>query len=276
MPATWALILGIIQGLTEFLPVSSSGHLVIAQGLFGVKPPGIAVEVAAHAGTLGAILAVYGRDAVRIAAGFLEGITGGAARRGREFRLALLIVLASVPAAAAGLLWKDAFEGAFESTIVAGFGLVATGIILLLASGTRMVGLGNPHPGDMSAGRALFVGVAQAVAIVPGISRSGFTISAGVAAGLGREDAAMFSFLLAIPAVAGATLLGLRDIASGGLPAGVSAGSLVIVALSAMVSGIAALRFFIGTLKRGGLRPFAFYCFAAGAAALLTTLIGGR
>lgn len=276
---TW-IILGLLQGVTEFLPVSSSGHLVIAQALFRIKAPGIGIEVAAHLGTLAAVLTVYGGDAVNLVIGFLGGLGNAARRRSPGFKAAVYVLLGSVPAGVAGILWKDWFESAFESVAFAGVGLLVTGTVLFLLGG---IGSSRGRRGmaaaEMGVVRAFLVGVSQAVAIAPGISRSGMTISTGVAAGLRGEEAARFSFLLCIPATVGAALLGVRDYVSSAVDvagAGVQEAPLAamaIVAVTSFISGTVALRYLIGLLRRGGLKPFAYYCWVAGAAALVVSAL---
>ncbi|MGE5484532.1 MAG: undecaprenyl-diphosphate phosphatase [Ignavibacteriales bacterium] len=271
------IVLGLVQGITEFLPVSSSGHLVIAQGLFNLHSAGIGIEVAAHLGTLAAVLTVYGGDAISLAVGFLSGLVSAGGRRRPGFRAAAFVLLGSIPAGVAGIVWKDAFERMFESPVFAGLGLLLTGFVLFVSgrgSGGRRQARGL-STSEMGPGRAFIVGVSQALAIAPGVSRSGMTISAGLASGLRGEEAARFSFLLSIPATAGAALLGVRDYLNAAVDITGAAGTeeaplaaLAIVAIVAFVSGTVALRYLIGLLRKGGLKSFAYYCWAAGAVAL--------
>ena len=248
--------------MTEFLPVSSSGHLVLVQRLLDIGSPGVSLEVAAHAGTLVAILLVYGRDVLAIASAFLTGLFIPERRAHRDFRMAVMVILGSIPAAGVGVIFKGAIEKAFESPFAAGVGLLATGAILYSAPGrARRVRGGVPDVGT-----ALWVGIAQAVSILPGISRSGATISAGLASGLPREDAARFSFLLAIPAVLGAMLLELVHLPAGSLA---SVEATATVAASSLISGLIALRVLLRFVKAGNLRPFAWYCWVVGAIALV-------
>lgn len=271
MTAGYAVLLGLVQGLTEFLPVSSSGHLVIMQSFFGVESPGISVEVAAHVGTLLAVLTAYGLDVIHLVLGFFSGLSREGRRR-PEFRGALFILAGSVPAGLVGVLWKDSIEVLFDSPAFAAVGLLLTGIVLFISGGNmgRPFGAGLRLDEVGTAG-ALFVGAAQALAIAPGVSRSGMTISAGIAGGLRPEEAARYSFLLSLPATAGAALLGIRDLSGTHQAAGLEA-TLVIVALVSFVSGTIALRYVIGRIRRGGLRPFAYYCWAVGIISLLLAL----
>lgn len=267
-----AIVLGVLQGLTEFLPVSSSGHMVLAKSLMGIQSPGALWEVALHLGTLLAIVIVFRRDLYAAIAGFLLGagdlLRGrGWGRTWRErdgFRMGCYIVLGTLPAAAVGLLLTDAIDGLFSRPILSAAMIFATGEILWLS---RPYGLLRSR-GEIRAGDSLVMGVAQAVAILPGISRSGATISAGLMRGVDRDAAARFSFLLSIPAILGATVLQTHRIAV--LPPD----GLLIMALGiavAAATGYLALRVLLGVVRAGKLHCFAYYCWAVAivAAALL-------
>jgi len=244
-----AIILGIIQGLTEFLPVSSSGHLVLAQEILGVNQPGIAFELVVHLGTLIAVF-VYFRATIwrltRAACG-----VGSAEDR----RVVLWLIVGTVPAGVLGVLLKDFFEQAFASPVSTSWELIITGGILLA---TRFVRHGN-HP--ISFWSALVMGCGQAVAIMPGISRSGTTIAAGLFAGVRPSTAAEFSFLLSIPAVAGAILLDVDEIVHG--TADLVAPYLIALSVS-LALGLLSVYVVLATVKRGKFDYFAYYCFAAG------------
>jgi undecaprenyl-diphosphatase len=277
---TWlkVVILGVVQGLTEFLPVSSSGHLVLARRLLGVTPPagasGVLWEVVLHMGTLVAVVVVLRREVCQVLTGLVRGLL--ACRRGvraalREepgFALALLIAMGSIPAGVVGVVFKDALEALFEKPTVVAGALLVTGTILFA---TRYA---PKHVGDGRVGwlSAVIVGCAQAVAILPGISRSGATISAGLFAGLERAEAARFSFLLSIPAVGGAGLLELRHLDA--LPAESLAPFLAGGVVSAVV-GLAALVLLLRVVEAGKLHHFAYYCWGVGAGALAWLLVGG-
>lgn len=203
----WAgIALGALQGATEFLPISSSGHLVVARALLGVAPPGASLETWLHLGTLVAVVLGYSGPLGAI----LRGLAPGGAARPRASLLAL--VVASVPAAVLGLLARNALESTFNSPNAAAAGLLATSCLLtsLLFVGRRPAegadaGAGEPPAPGL--GRALLIGIAQALALMPGLSRSGSTIVAGRWLGLSGSDAASFSFLLSLPAVLGAAVL---------------------------------------------------------------------
>lgn len=247
------IVLGLVQGLSEFLPVSSSGHLVLVEALTGVRTPGVFVEVSLHVATLASVLVVYG--------GRLWRIVAGAARGSRPERRSLgLLVLGTIPAAVVGVLFNHVIEEAFKSIEFVGVGFLVTGTLLWStrrSRGTRA----EPTPRS-----ALGVGLMQAVAIFPGISRSGSTVTAGLWAGLEPVGAAEFSFLLAIPVIAGAALLegrhaGLDIALVGAVPFWTS----FIVAFA---SGIWSIRLLVALLRRGRFYAFAPYCWAVGAFAI--------
>lgn len=249
---TWvdALVLGLLQGLTEFLPISSSGHLVLAQEVLGVHEQGAALEISVHLGTLLSVIVYYRRDLVLI----LQDVFRG----GPTARLGWMVVAGTIPAVVVGLLWKKDIEAAFESPRAAAVGLLATGVLMLLTA------LARRRPGEPGFGYALIVGCAQAVAILPGVSRSGSTIGTGLFLGDDPVRAARFSFLLSIPAICGAAVLML---AGDELRNGPGTGMLVFAAAVAFVSGLAAIAFLIRLLGQGRLYWFGPYCLVVGAAA---------
>jgi undecaprenyl-diphosphatase len=245
------LVLAVLQGLTEFLPVSSSGHLVLGSELLGLRSvDGVLVTVAMHAGTLVAVLAVYGRDLLDILRRALRGQAG---------ELWLLFV-ASLPAALVGIGLGEQLEPLFESPDAAAAGLFATAAILVAGERARRRAVSAPEgrePAPLTLGQATVVGLAQALAILPGISRSGATISAALLCGVDPARAARFSFLLILPAVGGATLLELGALED--LPAESLRGIGLALVVSALV-GLAALRLLLVALRRGSFPWFAGYC----------------
>lgn len=255
------LLLGLLQGLTEFLPISSSGHLVLAQALLGVEAPGVALEIVLHAGTLLAVVAYYRRDLVHLAAGVLRfAATGGRDGR-RDAHYVLWLVVGTIPVVVVGLLLKSSVEEVFQSARVAALLLMGTGLLLL---STRFYRRGDR---GMGPGPALLAGVFQAVSLLPGVSRSGATISAGLLAGIRPREAARFSFLLSIPAIVGAVVVTLPEVAreaSGGAVGAYAAGF-----AAAAVSGYAAIAVLLRVIGRGHLAPFGLYCLLAGALGLL-------
>ncbi len=264
-----AVLLGILQGLTEFLPVSSSAHLVAAQHLMHVTEPPIMLDVALHFGTLLAILLVLRRTLWRLAVDGLRGAyltLRGADRalvreRAPLLPTAVAILIGTVPAGLAGVLLEKRLEALFSNLVAAGVFLVCTGGLLLAsrwaqAGGVERVGIG----------RGLLIGLAQALALLPGISRSGITIVAGCFSGLRRDVAGRFAFLLAVPALAGAAVLQImhaRHGVSGPSPAG---WPLFWGVLSAAVVGAVCLHLLLRVVDRGRLHWFAVYCIPAGLA----------
>lgn len=259
---TWweGLVLGVVQGLTEFLPVSSSGHLVVAEAALGLRTPGVIVEVALHVATLAAVAIAY-------AARLRELVVGMARGAGGAWRFVALLALASLPAGIVGVLFQDFFEAAFDSVTIVGVNFLVTGGILWVAGRHRPGARSEPGPGG-----ALGIGVAQALAILPGISRSGTTVAAGIWAGVDPVRAAEFSFLMSMPAIAGAAVLQIPELAAGG-GAAVPAGPLLLSAAAALVSGVIAIRLLVRVLARRAFHRFAPYCWAIGLVTLTWTLV---
>lgn len=259
---TWyeGALLGLIQGATEFLPVSSSGHLVMGQALLGIELPGVTFEVALHFATLLSVLIVYRR---RVA-----GLVAGVARLDPEHtRYAGLLLVASVPAAIAGLGFGGFFETLFDTPAVAGAALIVTGCVIW----TARRALAREPGGRPGAGVAVVMGLAQAAAIVPGISRSGATVVAALWRGVSPSEAAAFSFLMSVPAIGGAALLKLPAVAWGGGGDGALGGALAVAAIVACVTGVLAIRTFRMMLERRAFHLFAPYLWVAGAAFLVFT-----
>ena len=207
-----ALVLGFVQGITEFLPVSSSGHLVLLQKIFGISEPALAFDTALHGGTLAAVIIVLRKEIWNILRRIFQPLT-------------LYIIIATIPAVAAALLFKDTIEAAFASASLLGFCFLVTSALLFAAE--KISRVDAPAPGRMNAKNALVIGLFQAVALIPGISRSGATISGALFRRLDRNFAATFSFLLSIPAILGALLLQIKALAGG------EAGSTGLVPLAA-------------------------------------------
>ncbi len=240
-----AMLLAVVQGVTEWLPVSSSGHLAAAQMLMGLEVP-VAYDVVLHLGTLAAVLAFLRSE--------VTGMAAAAVRldsKSEGFRLLALVAVGSVPAGAIGILFKEPLQALFTNLPVVTAAFALTGFILLLS---RRRG----KPRELGVGAALAVGAMQAAAIVPGVSRSGSTISAALMLGIAPEKAAKYSFLLSVPAILGAGLLEAGSLASSGIPATVL---LLGFAVSAAV-GWASLRLMWRVVVAGRFHLFAYYCFA--------------
>lgn len=245
-----ALVLGVVQGATEFLPVSSSGHLVIAQTVLGISIEGVLFEVVVHVATLVSILLVYRTRVV----GLLEGMAKG---RRDDWRYAGLLAVATVPAVVVGLGLRGPVEALFESPAVAAVALLVTGGFLWTTRWALEKATGQ-RPGW---GAAVLIGVAQACALVPGISRSGATVVAALWLGVEAREAAAFSFLMAVPAIAGAAVLQLPELSAGAGP-----GPLPLLAGGAVagVVGVLAIRTFVAMLARRSFHFFAPYCWVVG------------
>lgn len=263
-----AVALGIIQGLTEFLPVSSSGHLVLFQHLFGMHQPELIFDVAVHVGTLAAVCIYFYSDLAAMISQVGLWVLGKR-RPGKagaaipEIRLAAMIAAGSVPTAIIGLALHGIADILFSSLLLVGFALAATGFWMWF---TRRRDNSGKGIAGLSTVRAVLIGVAQGVAVIPGISRSGATIAASLYLGLDRETAARYSFLLSIPAIAGAALLNLVDApaaGSAGLPA------ILVGGTAAAAVGYAALWFLVYLVKKGRLFFFAPYCWIVGGIILI-------
>jgi undecaprenyl-diphosphatase len=248
-------LLGLVQGLTEFLPVSSDGHLVIAQRLLGIAERGMVFEIVVHVATLAATLLFY-----RARVGAL--VRGALAREPDALRYGAKLAVATLPAVVAALAFGDLLEAQFESARVAALGLLFTGAVLWTTRRT----FASARLAEPGWSTALWMGCAQALAILPGVSRSGLTLAAALALGVAPLAAAEFSFLMGVAAITGAAVWALPEL----LASPVSATpALSFGALTALVSGVAAIWFCIRLLSRGSLHWFAYYTWAAGLAMLL-------
>lgn len=248
-----AIIWGLVQGLTEFLPVSSSGHLVVIPEFLrqlgiDVEPPSLAVSAVLHLGTLIAVLVYFRADVLKVLR-FREDAEGR--------RIALLVAVGTIPAVLVGLPFRESIEQIQKDVTKVGLAMIGTGVILVIG---QMFAKGTRQLIDGRVPDAIVVGIAQAFALIPGISRSGTTISAGNSQGFEPTQAARFSFLLGIPAIAGAGLLSLPDL----FGSGEFGLDLVVGMAVAAVSGYFAIAFLLAALRRIGLIPFAIYCFIVG------------
>jgi undecaprenyl-diphosphatase len=289
--AFWeAIVLGIIQGLTEFLPVSSSGHLALAQYFFNIREPQLFFDIMLHVGTLGAVVVVFQRDIRDIFAALLGREPGRKGPRQKTVesrfprrdilspesyhahrmtkssgrRFALLIILGMVPTVIIALILSKFVEALFVMPLFVSGMLIITGIVLWSSSR-----FSSTSPRSLNPISALIIGAAQGIAAIPGISRSGTTISAALMRGVDREEAARYSLLLSVPAIIGAVILELRDLSSIDVPVWTVVGG----TLTAFVVGYLAIRFLLRTLRRGRFSRFAYYCWGISVIAILGYLI---
>ena len=247
-----AIILGIIQGLTEFLPISSSGHLVLSQVILGIQIPGNDFEVLLHIGTLCSILVVFNND--------IKNILFTLSSKETQ-RFILMIFVGTIPAVIIGLGFKDEIEKLFDNIIVVGFALLFTGITLISSFYFKNENKKNTII------KACLIGIAQAIAIIPGISRSGITISFALFLGLDARQAAKFSFLLAIPVISGAGILMATDLRDGfslDMYTGISG------LLTSFFVGVVALKWLLAWLEGGKFHYFGIYCFLIGILIIIT------
>jgi undecaprenyl-diphosphatase len=264
-----ALILGIVQGITEFLPISSSAHLVLTPWLLRWENPGLAFDAMLHLGTLLAVVAYFWRDLWELLSSGVASVRERSLADDPSRRLAWLIVIGTLPAVVLGLTLEDFFEALFGAPLWVGVLLLGTG--LLLASSERL-SRRKMDLSELGGWDAVFVGLGQALAIAPGISRSGATISAGLWRGLGREAAARFSFLLSVPVVFGAGLFSLKELLESPWVID-SPLTLLVGFLSAAISGFLSIKFLLSYLRTRSLYPFAIYCWAAGLVAILVAVL---
>ena len=265
-----ALVLGIVQGLTEFIPISSSGHLVLVPWLFGWSEPGIAFSAIIHWGTILAVLLFFWKDLYRIALSGLRALFTWSLPD-PDSKTALWIVIGTIPAAVLGVAFHDFFERLFATPVAAAGFLLATSLILSMG---EWFGKQLREIEDLNARDALSIGLAQAIAIVPGISRSGITISTGLARGIKRAAAARFSFLLMIPATLGAGLLSILDL----LHEEMLWHELPVLAsgfVAAAISGFFAIRWLLAYLSRRPLWIFSIYCAVFGLLSILLSVFRG-
>jgi len=262
-----SILLGLVQGLTEFLPVSSSGHLVLAKYFLGIQEKDIAFEVIVHFGTLLAIITAFRKELLDILADCVRYVSGAKeTNAGPEMpagvRMFLFIVVGMIPAGLVGFLFEDVFESVFSNPVFVSIALIFTGILLTL---TR---LAPEKTRDLTVGKAFLIGVAQILALFPGVSRSGTTITTGLLLGVKGEEAARYSFLMVIPLIFGATLLqSFKMLANP--PSASEALVLGIGCLSAYLSGLWAIKWLLAVVQHGRFARFAYYCFALGTLGLV-------
>jgi undecaprenyl-diphosphatase len=257
MSSLEVFILGIIQGLTEFLPISSTGHLLLGRHAFGLKEAGLFLDTMLHIGTLIAVVYYYRQELFSIVRRPLQKLTG-------------LLLIGTLPAVVVGLSLEPYFERISDSGVTVGWEFLATGLILWFVDGKRS---GTKQMPDITYGDAFVIGSCQAVAIFPAISRSGLTIAGGLLRKLDRATAAYFSFLLSIPAISGAIVLQSRYLFQGNVGS-ISLWALVVGTVGSAVAGYIAVKWMIGYMKRGSLKYFAVYVWILGIIVLLAQGLG--
>jgi undecaprenyl-diphosphatase len=273
MQAVKYILLGVVQGLTEFLPVSSSGHLVISQRLLNL-PVNVAYEVILHLATLVAVVFYFRKELKNIIFEFFIGLfslfRGSGIQevldRFEYFKLALLLLAGTFATAIIGISFKDYFEQMHQSLLAVAVFLIITGVLILFADKVKK---GGKEIKGMAFLDAIIIGIFQGAAIAPGLSRSGTTISGSLFRGLKREFAATFSFLLAIPAILGAGIIEAKEIIDFSLNTGLPV--IIMGASAAFISGYFAIAVFMRMIKRG-IAPFAYYCFLVGGLVLFTAI----
>ncbi|OWA35315.1 UDP pyrophosphate phosphatase [Saccharibacillus sp. O16] len=263
MEETWLwlkyLILGIVQGVTEPIPVSSSGHLIVAQRLLGVEQTGLTFEILTNTASLIAIVFIYRHDIWRLITGSWNYIRTRNAEYKSDFMFVVYVVLGTIPAVVVGLLFKDWIEATFSSVKTVAIALLFTGVALWLIRNMR----GRKQDGDLKTRDALIVGFAQAIALIPGVSRSGSTVIASIATGMKQDTALRFSFMLYIPISLGAIVLGLPDIRKASEAPGMM-GPYVLAFIATLIVTYFAMRWFMGIMAKGNLKYFSYYCFVVG------------
>ena len=270
-----ALIMGIVQGLTEFLPVSSSGHLILVPYLFGWDDPfitSLAFSVMLHIGTLVALLTYFKGDWLRLIPAGLATIRDRSFREDPDRKLAWALVAATIPAAIVGFLFSDFFETQIRQPGLVAVTMVVGGLILWIAD---RFGAQSRTVDDVTLPVATGIGIAQALALIPGISRSGISISAGRFAGLDRAAAARFAFLMATPITAGAIVFEARKLLTGEAGVEVALVPLLVGLVASLISGFAAIHFMLRYLRTRSLQVFVWYRFALVAVVVVVLLMRG-
>ena len=264
MSSLEAIILGLVQGLTEFLPVSSSGHLAIGKALFGIETADLSFEVAVHAATVLATIVVFWKDIWKLLGGLFKW------KLNSETRYILLILLSMIPVFIVGMFFKDSVESLFgNGLLVVGCALLVTALLLFLSE--TLTARRGADGGKVTWKSALWMGLAQAIAVVPGLSRSGSTIAAGLLSGVSKQEVTRFSFLMVLIPILGEAFL---DVVGGDFAAStVGTLPLILGFQAGFVSGLFACKFMIAMVRKARLKWFALYCVLVGAACIVSTLV---
>ena len=268
-----AIIIGLVQGLTEFLPVSSSAHLIFTQQALGLSDVGLAFDVLLHVGTLVAVFAYFFSDIISMIKGFFlslidlkDGKFMEEVRRDPYKKLAWLTIIATIPVGIVGVLFNDLVESLFTGITVPAFFLLITGCLLYVS---QRMNSGGIDLSNITLKEALIMGCGQALAVLPGLSRSGTTIAAGLFSGLDKEFAAKFSFILSIPAILGAGVFQLKDLSGGNVEIEACIAGFIV----AVISGYLAISVLLKLIREKSLDIFAYYCWIVGAVILVGSLI---
>jgi undecaprenyl-diphosphatase len=264
-----AVVLGVIQGLTEFLPISSSAHLAIFPRFFGWDDPGASFTAVIQIGTELAVLIYFWRDIVTIAGGWLRGLVSADARGALEWRMGWFVIIGSVPIVILGLLFQDTIKHEFRRVALIAVALIVFGLILGLA---ERVGRKTRPIEDLTLRHAVLFGLAQACALFPGVSRSGGTISMGLFLGYERRAATRYAFLLAIPAVLGAGIFNLKDIPGGQNAYGT--GPTIVATVVSFIVGLAIIHWLLEYVSKKSYAPFVIYRVALGVLVLVLVATG--
>ena len=272
------ILLGIIQGLTEFFPVSSSGHLVIAKYFLKLNLPGAAFEAFLHFGTVVAVIVLFRKDIKELVISFFDSIYKlshgenilNIFKNNSSSKLAWFLVISTIPAAIIGYTFSSYFEILFSKPLIASFMLTITGVLLWF--GNKKFAGGNKNISEITYKDAIFIGLAQAVAIIPGISRSGLTVIAGMSRNLDREFAAKYSFILSVPIILGASMFKIRELSSLNIDLFI----LILSGLVAAISSYGAMKIFIRLLKNRKIYFFSYYLWILSASTILIILARGR
>jgi undecaprenyl-diphosphatase len=261
-----AIVLGIVQGLTEFLPISSSGHLRIVPAFLGWEDPGAAFTAVIQLGTMAAVVLYFRDDLLRIAAAWLASLRDPRRRSELDARLGWYLILATIPISIFGLAFKDQIENGARDLYVIGTTLIVLGLVLLAAERAARL---DRDLKTLTRRDAVVVGLAQALALIPGVSRSGATITAGLLLGFDRVAAARFSFLLSVPAIVLSGLFELRGVLDGSAEGAVGAGPTAVATVLAFVTGYASIAFLLRYLTTHTTAVFVAYRVVLGAAVLV-------
>ena len=263
-------LLGLVQGLAEFLPISSSGHLALLQNIFGIEEGILFFSVMLHLGTLISLFIVYWKDIWALIIEFFKTIKDLLTRKGLALegndtrRLMVMIIVTTIITGFIGIFFEDFFESLYSSCVVIGVGLIITGILMFVS---EKLGQGNRNVSNLNARNAIFIGIMQGIAIIPGISRSGSTLVAGLACNFNRKLAVKYAFLISIPTIAGSFILELKDALVAGIDMTIVGPTAVGVVIAA-ISGLFAIKFMIKLVSNRKLKYFAYYVWLIGILAI--------